>query len=484
MPRSLRSHGALTACAALLNLAACADDPVQPRPEILRPPARPSFAVASDAPATDLGSLGGADSRATSINNSGHVVGVAQTASGTDHAFLWTPTSQMRDIGTLGGDLSVARKINELGEVVGDSYVIGNSIHHAFLWTEGGGMQKLAGLSGSGSAYGINRSGQVVGWSQNIQGFDRATGWGFSPVNRAPVADAGGPYTGLEGSPITFSGSATDADGDPLAFSWTFGDGGSATTAAASHAYTDDGALTATLKATDPKGSSDSATATVTVKNVAPRVTAPASATIYSGGTFNLTVSFNDPGTLDAPWSTSVDWGDGPLTTVSTADQSTPITGAHQYFRAGSYAVRVTVTDKDGGVGADTVALEVARFPTAIDVEPRDQSNTISIRSGGQTLTVALLSMPTYDARLTDLGSVVVTNGSGSGTRLRGSRRGKDYDHDDVNRDGQVDLVVYFNKSDMAANCHLTAATTKLILLTDGSDGRQTKGEDLVSVKP
>jgi hypothetical protein len=42
--------------------------------------------------------------------------------------------------------------------------------------------------------------------------------------------------------------------------------------------------------------------------------------------------------------------------------------------------------------------------------------------------------------------------------------------------------VLYFY--DMAANGDLTTATTKLILLADDSSGRQTRGENKVSVKP
>ncbi len=144
----------------------------------------------------------------------------------------------------------------------------------------------------------------------------------------------------------------------------------------------------------------------------------------------------------------------------------------------------MAVTDKDGGVGADTIALAVARFPTVIDVVPGNSSNVISIKTGGKTLTVALLATPTYDARLVTPASAVITNGFGSGTGLRGTTVGRDYDRTDVNGDGRVDLVLYFYKSDMVASGDLTTATTKLVLLADDTSARQTRGENTVTVKP
>lgn len=115
-----------------------------------------------------LGTLGGAESRATSINDQGQVVGWSTIAPGsfTRHAFLWTETGGMQDLGTLlGGDYSEAVSINNLGQVVGTAGSFGGSGSQSFLWSEAAGMQVLDIPPGFSSCdpVDINDLGQVVG---------------------------------------------------------------------------------------------------------------------------------------------------------------------------------------------------------------------------------------------------------------------------------------------------------------------------------
>ncbi len=67
------------------------------------------------------GGLGGLNSRATAMNNHGHVVGVSEaTALREEHAFLWTRELGMLDLGTLGVQkfsISKAAAINTMSEI-------------------------------------------------------------------------------------------------------------------------------------------------------------------------------------------------------------------------------------------------------------------------------------------------------------------------------------------------------------------------------
>jgi hypothetical protein len=75
---------------------------------------------------------------------------------------------------------------------------------------------------------------------------------GTAPPNRAPTADAGGPYSGVAGVPVSFSGlGSSDPEGSQLTFLWGFGDGVGATGAQPLHTYRGDGRFQVSLDVSD-----------------------------------------------------------------------------------------------------------------------------------------------------------------------------------------------------------------------------------------
>jgi probable HAF family extracellular repeat protein len=105
---------------------------------------------------TELGTLGGASSRASALNNSGQVVGTSETVLGTSEAFLYS-NGQMVTLGTLPGSTdSQAFAINDSGLVVGNS-------RQAFLYTDGI-LQDIGSALGGQHSYpnAINAAGDVL----------------------------------------------------------------------------------------------------------------------------------------------------------------------------------------------------------------------------------------------------------------------------------------------------------------------------------
>ena len=92
----------------------------------------------------DLGTFGGNASNAYGLNDSGQVVGGAQTAASKLHAYVWTDANgnlavdagEMLDLDLWGGDNSRANGINNAGDVVGYAANALGEIR-AFLYQDG-----------------------------------------------------------------------------------------------------------------------------------------------------------------------------------------------------------------------------------------------------------------------------------------------------------------------------------------------------------
>ncbi len=101
------------------------------------------------------------------INNPGQVVGgggYSLETSSTSTAFLWQ-NGTVTTLGTLGG-ASGATAINDNGQIVGFSYDSAG-YRHAVLWQNGNITNLDVGSGSFSEAYGINKFGQVVGWSSS-----------------------------------------------------------------------------------------------------------------------------------------------------------------------------------------------------------------------------------------------------------------------------------------------------------------------------
>ncbi len=106
------------------------------------------------------------------MNDLGQVCGYGDTTVATssglalaDHAWLYAGSGALVDLGTLGPatGVSLAKSINDSGTVVGyaDS---SSTLTLAFLYTQGGGMQPLPSFGGSSTeALSVNNLGQVAG---------------------------------------------------------------------------------------------------------------------------------------------------------------------------------------------------------------------------------------------------------------------------------------------------------------------------------
>lgn len=113
-------------------------------------------------PLYTITAVAGADSAAADLNIVGQVVGWMAVGE-QSHAFVSSGTS-LTDLGTLDGSASWATSINDHGQIVGDAYVTnanGDQFVHGFSYS-GGVMSALPG-AGYQTADGINDAGTVIG---------------------------------------------------------------------------------------------------------------------------------------------------------------------------------------------------------------------------------------------------------------------------------------------------------------------------------
>jgi len=143
----------------------------------------------------------------------------------------------------------------------------------------------------------------------------------------------------------------TDSSTGAVSWHWDFGDGTTSNERNPTHQYTQLGTFTVTLTVSDGSGKSDSISKKISIVNIPPNADFsydPITPFIGEPITFDASSSSDFDGTIvNYTW----DLGDG---SVSYEKRF-----AHIYNEVGSYSVKLTVKDNDGGVATTTKIITV-----------------------------------------------------------------------------------------------------------------------------
>jgi probable HAF family extracellular repeat protein len=166
---------------------------------------------------TDLGTLGGLDSKGNAINDLGEVVGTSNTSNGGSSSFA-DHNGVMTAI-----DPGAATAVNGSGTIAGAGPFLvagtpGDVFEQAFTY-QNGNTTVLGLLPGEGgiftAASGINSSGEIVGSGDNSASMERA--WKYQNGTMTDIGTLGGPQasaTAINGSGqiVGFTQDSSDAD--------------------------------------------------------------------------------------------------------------------------------------------------------------------------------------------------------------------------------------------------------------------------------
>jgi PKD repeat protein len=209
-------------------------------------------------------------------------------------------------------------------------------------------------------------------------------------VNAVPTASfTNTPAAPTTGALVSFNSTSTDTDGTIASYAWAldadgaFNDG---TAASTSRTFTTPGTYTVKLRVTDNRGAQNTSTRTITVANRGPTASFgidPASASQPTGQNFTFTSTSTDPdGTISGQaWDTDGD-------AVADFNDGTGTTASKSFPTAGTYTIRLRVTDNNGATNITTRTVTATnRVPTAnFTISPAAPST-------GQTVTFTSTSV-------------------------------------------------------------------------------------------
>ncbi|UCH01882.1 MAG: PKD domain-containing protein, partial [Candidatus Bathyarchaeota archaeon] len=183
--------------------------------------------------------------------------------------------------------------------------------------------------------------------------------------NLFPFADAGGPYSGYEGTPITFdASSSSDPEGTPLTYEWDWDNDGTYDAVTMSptieRLWIDDYIGMVMLRVTDGAGLTATSATELTIYNIAPTAEAGGPYRSIVASSIAFTGSATDPGTMDIltyEW----DFDDNGVFDASGKNVF------YSYSTPGTYFVTLRVSDDDGGTDYDTTTVTVYLYEMHVE---------------------------------------------------------------------------------------------------------------------
>lgn len=181
------------------------------------------------------------------------------------------------------------------------------------------------------------------------------------------------PLSGEAPLVVSFDGrESVDPEGQDLEYTWTFGDGDSASGSVVTHTYESCGVYSAVLRVTNPDGLFDEAAVDINVINNSPNAVVLATPT---SGPTPLTVEFDATQSSDTETAAEdliYEWvfGDGQVAGSGVPGEFRTVT--HFYAVDGTYNATLTVTDFCGDVedrsSTDTVSIMVGNTNPVVNV--------------------------------------------------------------------------------------------------------------------
>jgi probable HAF family extracellular repeat protein len=478
---------AAAALIAALTVAACDDAPTAPRATAPRPaPAPPHAAAIVSDMTTFVGVLNGSVTEPDAVNELGQVAGIATHADATPGAFMLEGNAVTPLQVFVGTDSVAVHDINASGQVAGIvRYPYGSP--HPVLWTHGA-MTALP-LCANGlqaDAHAVNDAGSVAGqctYGDGLGVAESAVVWSNGTAQLlAPVPG----YAGSFAYALDNAGDAAGVAYNDFRFAqpayWPAGGGTPRLLALPTGTYT--GSAEKMNDAGQIAGwASDDYLLTVAVlwENGAVR-TLPALDNASASVGYSQALAVNDlgqaVGVSQSPAGSghAVLWQEGEVYDlgVPAGFNSSAATGINDHGQVVGYADFNTLRE---GVRWTVPIL------SKIDVLPGTAPNVVKLSSKGQ-LAVAILTSRFFNAANVDASSVTLGNDDGNDTPVVQSRKlTPSATLKDVDRDGDLDLVLQFDQPQMVRNGDLTASTTKLVLLGRLKSGERIRGSDAAQVQ-